>query len=165
MKCRHSRASLLEMSEIIMRRLENHMLFKSAQTVLLFHSLPDEPCTHDLILRTAATKNVILPVVVSETDLELRRFRSENLMKRGAFNIFEPTGEAFEDFSEIDLAVIPGVAFDENGNRLGRGRGYYDRLLERLKPFGVPTLGMCFDFQKLPHIPSEPHDIRVDFVL
>lgn len=105
-----------------MRRLENHMLFKSAQTVLLFHSLPDEPCTHDLILRAAATKNVILPVVVSETDLELRRFRSENLMKRGAFNIFEPTGEAFEDFSEIDLAVIPGVAFDENGNRLGRGR-------------------------------------------
>ncbi len=153
------------MSYGIMRRLEIHPLFKPAQTVLLYHSLPDEPCTHELILRTAKTKNVLLPVVVSETDLELRLFGGEDSMRQGAFNIYEPTGSAYTDYAKIDLAVIPGVAFDHCGNRLGRGKGYYDRLLEKLKPLGIPTIGVCFDFQKMPSIPAEPHDIKIDIIL
>ncbi len=165
MKRSHSPASLREMSRDIMRRLESHPLFKPAQTVLLYHSLPDEPCTHDLIVRTAKTKNVALPVVVSETELELRLFGGEGSMRQGAFSIYEPTGRAFTDYAKIDLAVIPGVAFDPCGNRLGRGKGYYDRLLAKLKPLGVPTIGVCFDFQKLPSVPAEPHDIRIDIIL
>lgn len=153
------------MSVQIMRRLENHPRFKSAQTVLLFHSLPDEPCTHQLIRSAAAEKTVLLPVVVDGETLELREYRGEHTLAGGAFGILEPGGESFTDFSRIDLAVIPGVAFDAHGNRLGRGKGYYDRLLQRLAPYKVPTLGMCFDFQKLPSVPAEPHDIAVDEVL
>lgn len=148
-----------------MRRLENHPRFKSAQTVLLFHSLPDEPCTHQLIRSAAAEKTVLLPVVVDGETLELREYRGEHTLAGGAFGILEPGGENFTNFGRIDLAVIPGVAFDAHGNRLGRGKGYYDRLLQRLAPYNVPTLGMCFDFQKLPSVPAEPHDIAVDEVL
>ncbi len=148
-----------------MRRLENHPLFRPAQTVLLYHSLPDEPYTHDMIVRTARTKNVVLPVVVNETDLELRLFKGEDFMRQGAFGIYEPSGRAFTDYTKIDLAVIPGMAFDPYGNRLGRGKGYYDRLLEKLKPLGIPIIGVCFDFQKLPSVPAEPHDIKADTVL
>ncbi len=148
-----------------MRRLESKPLFKSAQVVLLFHSLPDEPSTHELVARVSREKTVLLPVVINEDTLELREYRGESSMKSGAFEILEPQGEPFTDFARIDLAVIPGVAFDGAGNRLGRGRGYYDRLLQRLAPYGIPTIGVCFDFQKLSEIPSEAHDIRVDEVV
>ncbi len=161
-KRRYSASELLEMSKNIMRRLESKPLFKSAQVVLLFHSLPDEPCTHELVARVSWEKTVLLPVVINEDTLELREYRGENGMRSGAFEILEPQGEPFTDFARIDLAVIPGVAFDGAGNRLGRGRGYYDRLLQRLAPYGIPKIGVCFDFQRLPEIPSENHDIRVD---
>lgn len=153
------------MSENIMRRLEDNEVFKAAQTVMLFHSLPDEPCTHGLVARAAASKRVVLPVVVDGENLELREYRGDGDLRRGAFNILEPCGPAFTDFAAIDMAAIPGVAFDPPGNRLGRGKGYYDRLLERLRPWRIPTMGVCFDFQKVDNVPAMPHDIRVNSVL
>lgn len=149
-----------------MRRLEGCEPFRSAHTVLLYSSLPDEPDTHALIRRAAAAgKRVLLPVVTGETTMELREYRGEAEMRRGAFGITEPQGEPFTDYAQIDLAVIPGVAFDAHGNRLGRGRGYYDRLLAKLKDLHVATMGVCFDFQKLTNVPTEPHDIKVDCIL
>lgn len=97
--------------------------------------------------------------------MELREYRGEESMHRGAFGIMEPMGKRFTALSEISLAVIPGVAFDAKGNRLGRGRGYYDRLLPALKKSGVTTSGICFDFQILSSLPCEDHDIPVDFLI
>lgn len=149
-----------------MRRLEGSESFRSAHTVLLYSSLPDEPDTRALIRRAAAAgKRVLLPVVTGETTMELREYSGEGNMRRGAFGISEPQGEPFADYAQIDLAVIPGVAFDAQGNRLGRGRGYYDRLLAKLKALRVATVGVCFDFQKLTSVPAEPHDIKVDGIL
>ena len=70
-------------------------------------------------------------------------------------DIEEPTGEAFTDYTQIDFAIIPGVSFDKNGNRLGRGKGYYDRLLPQLHSYNV---GICFDFQVSDEIPTESFD-------
>ena len=130
--------------------------------MLLYHSLPDEVDTHAFIRRWSAQKRILLPVVKGY-DLELRLYTGDDRLTEGAFHIDEPTGTAFTDYAAIDLAVIPGVAFDRRGNRLGRGKGYYDRLLPR-----IPTaykLGLCFPFQVLNQIPAEAHDIPMDEVL
>jgi 5-formyltetrahydrofolate cyclo-ligase len=146
----------LTLSEAPLQRLEQHPRFASAHTLLLYHSLPDEVQTAEFIRKWSTRKRIILPVVVGD-DLELRVYEGETSLRKGAFNILEPTGTLFTEYEELDLAIIPGVAFDPNGNRLGRGKGYYDRLLARL-PATLYKIGICFDFQKLPNIPTEPHD-------
>ena len=150
----------------VLSALEAHPRWQAAHTVLLYHSLPDEVDTHAFIRRWSARKRILLPVVKGD-DLELRLYTGDDRLTEGAFHIDEPTGTAFTDYAAIDLAVIPGVAFDRRGNRLGRGKGYYDRLLPR-----IPTaykLGLCFPFQVLNQIlnqiPAEAHDIPMDEVL
>ena len=143
--------------------LESRPQWQAARTVLLYHSLPDEVDTHDFIRRWSRSKRILLPVVRG-TDLELRLYAGDSCLAQGAFHINEPTGEAFTDYTAIDLAVVPGVAFDRLGNRLGRGKGYYDRLLPRL-PATCPKIGLCFPCQLLDRIPSEAHDVRMDAVV
>ncbi len=159
-----------QLSDAVVNRLCQNPHWLEAHTILLYHSLPDEVGTHDLIRRAAADgKRVLLPVVVGE-DLELREYQSEECMEEGAFHIQEPTGSAVTDLSIIDLAVIPGVAFTPDGRRLGRGRGYYDRLLARLTNHASHArepylIGICWPFQLVTTIPTEPHDIGVDCVI
>lgn len=69
-----------------------------------------------------------------------------------------------EPASEVDAAIVPGVAFDERGGRLGYGGGFFDRFLESLDP-GVPVVGVCFDAQIVEEVPREPHDRAVDLVV
>lgn len=164
-KQQYGQAELAVLSEAVRRRLQSHPLYQRAAPLLLFSPLPDEPDIRGVIDEAAMTRRVLLPVVTGSESMELREYRGPERMSRGAFGILEPEGKAFTDYASIDLAVIPGVAFDAAGHRLGRGRGYYDRLLAAMAPFAVPTLGLCFDFQKLPAIPVEPHDIPVDEVL
>lgn len=164
-KREYTAEALSELSQHIMCRLESHELFQAAHIVLLYNSLPDEVNTHSFISRWYKRKTILLPAVTGPAEMELRAFTGEDGMRRGAFNIDEPQGRRFENLAAIDIAVIPGVAFDAHGNRLGRGKGYYDRMLAKLKACGVPTIGVCFDFQKLPAVPAEEHDIAVDEVL
>lgn len=128
--------------------------WKKAQTVLLYHALPDEVDT--TLLLTCTDKHILLPVVVGD-DLELREYQGETC--EGAFHIQEPVGKVFTDYEKIDLAIIPGMAFDREGHRLGRGKGYYDRLLPRLTH--AYRLGICFPFQRLDAVPCEEHDIAM----
>ncbi|MBO4801085.1 MAG: 5-formyltetrahydrofolate cyclo-ligase [Bacteroidaceae bacterium] len=152
-----------ELSRAAIERLQQTAQWQQAHTVLLYHSLPDEVCTHDLIPEAIRQgKRVLLPVVVGD-ELELREYQEGSQLAEGAFHIQEPTGTAVTDFATIDLAVIPGVAFTAGGLRLGRGRGYYDRLLSRAR---VPYLiGLCWPFQLLPDLPAEPHDVKMDEVI
>lgn len=152
-------------SAILMSLLEAHPRFKQAQTVLLFHSLPDEPNTQQLLRRHASTKRILLPAVVGETELELRNYSEEQTLKQGAFGILEATGKSFTDFAQIDLAIVPGLAFDRIGNRMGRGRGYYDRLLSSPGFQSVYKLGLCFQACFVDKLPTASHDIRMDEVL
>lgn len=172
---RHRKAgfSLVERAELsreVTDRLQQEPQWQQARTVLLYHSLPDEVGTHELIRQAAAAgKRVLLPVVVGN-DLELREYQGEGRLEEGAFHIQEPTGPAITDLSVIDLAVIPGVAFTPDGRRLGRGRGYYDRLLARLTSQAsharVPYLiGICWPFQLVEDIPTEAHDIPMHRVI
>lgn len=156
--------ALRAQSQPIIDRLLAHPRVASAATVLFYHSLPDEVYTHEAILRLAAMgKRVLLPVVVSDDALELRLYRPNNAFQSGSFGIQEPTGKAFRQVEDIDVALVPGMAFDAQGNRLGRGKGYYDRLLHQLSH--TYKIGVCFDFQKQSRVPTEPTDVRMDEVL
>lgn len=161
LKASYSLEELEDMSRIGIERLVSHPLYKNARCVLLYHSLPDEVNTHTLIAEASSEKTILLPTVVGE-ELELHEYYSTSNTHTGAFNIVESEGSLFTDYSKIDLAVIPGMAFDKDGNRLGRGKGYYDRLLPHLT---CPVIGLCFPFQLLEHIPHEAHDKAVQLVI
>ena len=75
----------------------------------------------------------------------------------------EPVGEPFTAFDQIDVALVPGMAFDAAGHRLGRGRGYYDRFLAAHPQ--LHTIGVCFPFQRVADVPSEAHDIMINEVI
>ena len=149
----------------ICRRVANSAEWKQAKTVLLYYALPDEPCLQILLdegLRLQ--KRILLPVVVGD-DLVLKEYQGTASLREGAFHILEPAGEIFPEahYDEIDLVLVPGMAFDTSGHRLGRGRGYYDRLLPRLPR--ARKLGICFPFQYLDCIPHESHDIPMDGIV
>lgn len=146
------------LSEEICRKVMATPQWQEAQTVLLYHALPDEVNT--LSILRARGKTLLLPVVIGD-DLELRVF--DGSTSEGAFHIQEPTGQLFTDYPSIDLAIIPGMAFDSEGHRLGRGKGYYDRLLPRLTL--AYRLGICFPFQLQEEVPHEEHDVRMDEVI
>lgn len=153
--------TLRSQSDEILALLENHPVFQAAQTVLLYHSLNDEVNTHSFIQKWSNRKRILLPVV-KDNDLELRVYTGPEDLKTGKFGIKEPVGVPFTDYASIDIAIIPGVAFDHKGNRLGRGKGYYDRLLPYIPAYKV---GICFPFQLIEEVPAEEFDIRMDLII
>ena len=146
------------MSADTVRVIRSHPLYQQAKSVLLYSALWDEVELNDLL---SDGKRFILPTVIGD-DLELHEWVGTNATHTGAFGITESSGPLIKDYSSIDLALIPGRAFTPDGKRLGRGKGYYDRLLPQLH---CPTLGVCFPFQLLDELPSEPHDRNVDEVI
>ena len=138
----------------------------AAHTVMLYHALPDEVATQELIeLMTAQGKQVLLPRVVNESEMTLHSYRGPADLRPGSFGIMEPAGLPFTDYGQIDIAVIPGMAFDRQGRRLGRGRGYYDRFLASLTPHSAfPKIGLCHGWQLVDHVPADDHDVPMDYV-
>jgi len=133
-------------------------------TILLYSALPDEVPTQGLMDDLVAQgKMVVLPRVVSDTDMELRRYTGQQDLQTGAYGILEPTGELFTDYDAIDVAIIPGMAFDAEGHRLGRGKGYYDRFLARVPH--LYKIGLCFSWQMVDHVPCDEHDAVMDEVI
>ncbi len=160
-KTKYSDFTLETLSQEILEKLEGLPAFQESKTVLLYHSLKDEVCTHAFIEKWSKKKTILLPVV-SGDQLELRYYTGVGDLSPGAYGIAEPTGQLVEDYTSIDLVVVPGVAFDKEGHRLGRGKGYYDKLLPR-----IPAVfaGICFPFQLIDEVPAEPFDIRMDTVI
>ena len=160
-KRRLSAAELAVMSEDICSKVLALASWQEAGTLLLYYPLPDEVDVR-LLIKDAfeSGKKVLLPVVKGD-ELELHLYEGEASLKEGTFGIMEPTGPLFapKHYGEIELAVIPGMAFDSAGHRLGRGKGYYDRLLPNLKD--AKLIGICFPFQLLEEVPAEAHDISV----
>jgi len=149
-------------SKVILEKVEQLPEFIAAKTVMLYWAMADEVQTSDFVIKWSASKRVILPCV-NGNDLDLRVFRGEEDLVMGEnFGIPEPSGELFMDYDEIDLILVPGVAFDLASNRMGRGKAYYDKLLSSLKAF---KLGVCFDFQYLQSVPTDEHDIKMDQII
>lgn len=162
-KSEYSEKQLLNYSDEILKQLSLEPIWNQAKVVLLYYSLSDEVDTHRFIEEWCKYKQIILPVVVGDV-LELRVYTGDQDLVRGAFDILEPSGDRFLDFDKIDLVVVPGVAFDRQNNRLGRGKGFYDKLLPHIS---AQKFGVCFPFQyfKSELIPSEAYDIPMDKII
>lgn len=156
----YSQEQLLEKSESILRKLELHPLFQQANRVMLYASLPDEVQTLAFIEKWQKTKTVILPTVVGDDIIPVQS-SADAAMQEGDFHILEPQNAPYT--GDFDLIVVPGMAFDRQGSRLGRGKGFYDRFLAKHPK--TPTIGLCFDFQVVEYIPKEPHDIIIGEVI
>lgn len=179
-KRQFSQDQLGELSLSAISKLRKHPKVMAAHTLLLYYSLPDEVNTHEWIDELVAEgKRVLLPVVVNDKDMVIREYTGKHDLAEGSFHIMEPIGKLFpiEKYPEIEVAIIPGMSFDDTGHRLGRGKGYYDRFLTKLRGMEenhcerkeadgteVYIIGICFGFQKLQEIPFENHDILVDEV-
>ena len=166
-KQQYTPAQLEALSDPIIARLKPRLA--EAKTVLAYYSLPDEVDTHQLVDDLVAEgKRVLLPKVVDDETMEIRRYTGRQDLTEGPLRLLEPVGEPFNDYARIDVILVPGLAFDATGHRLGRGRGYYDRFFSSLftiHPSLFTSIGVCFDFQKVPEVPTDAYDIPVDEVI
>jgi 5-formyltetrahydrofolate cyclo-ligase len=153
-------------AESICKRLMALSYWKGAQSVLLFASRPDEPDIWGLAhIALAQQKEVYLPRFVPDTgryEAALIANPAEDVVP-GKFGILEPAPLcSVADWKRLDLVLVPGLAFDWHGHRLGRGKGYYDRLLASVSG---KTCGVAFDPQLISALPVEPHDVRLNCIL
>jgi len=149
-------------NSVVFEKLEDLSVFQSAKHILCYWSLPDELETHQFVEKWYHNKNIYLPRVVGD-HVEVVPFKGIDSMQKGAFNILEPVGMPIEDLNIIDLVIVPGVAFTVDGYRMGRGGGYYDRLLPSLT--NAEKIGICYNCQMVDKIPQEEHDVKMDAVL
>ena len=147
-------------SQVVVERLETIDEFGSASRILVYNSLPDELSTFHLLGKYNKDKQLFLPRVNGDV-LEILPYDSAGI-SAGAFGIGEPVGDELVDPSSIDLVIVPAVAYDRHGNRVGRGKGYYDRLLSRMQ---AVTIGICYDCQLVDSIDTQPHDLPVNIVV
>lgn len=151
-----------ELSVLVVERLLP--LLRDAETILLYHPLPEEVDVSALLsILSGQGRTVLLPRVTGRTQMVLCRYTSEKDLAPGPFGILEPVGEPFADVAAIDVAVVPGMAFTSDGWRLGRGRGYYDRFLAAA-PY-IYKIGVCFPYQLVSEVPHDEYDIRMDTVV
>lgn len=138
--------------------------FICADTVMIYISSFKEPDTHMLLdYIFAHGKKCVVPVSDTDTfNITPSYIKSADDLKQGAYGIPEPRIINPAAISDIDIALIPGIAFDIHGNRTGFGKGYYDRFLSEFK--GV-KIGVCYDFQIQTDIPADTHDIKMDFII
>jgi 5-formyltetrahydrofolate cyclo-ligase len=150
-------------SAAIHERVLSSEPWQSARGVLLYHALPDEPDLDALIHAALADgKSVTLPrysAALGAYEAALIRNLSQDCAP-GRYGVVEPVPHCpVAGLNQLDFALVPGVAFDPAGRRLGRGKGYYDRLLERVN--GIKC-GVAFDCQVVAELPAEPHDVKLN---
>lgn len=155
-----SEAEKMSAAEEVFRHLEKSAAFLMADKILMYHSLPDELYTHNFLHKWKSRKHFYLPRV-NGVNLDILPY-DESRLELGSFHIEEPTGSDCINPREIELIIVPAVAYDRKGNRLGRGKGFYDRLLAEAK---ATKIGVGYDFQLLDEIPAEPHDVPMDMVI
>ena len=141
-------------------KLESLSEFKSAKTIMIYWSAPDELPTQTFIKKWKDEKLIILPSIKGRI-LRLKRYSSDVNMVQRALGIWEPDLKEIFD-GKVDLVIVPGVAFDSKKNRLGRGKGYYDRFFRKQKTLKI---GVGFDFQLINSVPLNTWDKRLDLIL
>ncbi len=155
---------LTEGSRLIAEQVLASEEYRSAETVFVYRSMREEPATDALIAQALADgKTVCVPLCLPETRMDAKRIAQDSEWRSGPFGILEPLPEAETvPPEEIDLAIVPCVACDARGNRLGHGAGYYDRYLTGTRCF---KMALCFDRLILGNIQTDREDVRMDAVI
>jgi len=161
LKKRLSEEKSVELSQKICDRLIKTDFFQKAGCIALYYAMDDEVRTSDLIDKWCEKKKIALPVICGE-NINFHEFKGKEFLSVSASGISEPDSTEAISPEEIDLFVVPGVAFDHECNRLGRGKGFYDKYMADVKK---PMIGICFDFQLIETIPAEKHDIKMSMII
>ena len=153
-------------SKLIEHKLFLSPVFKRAKIVMFYMSFDGEVDTTGMIKQAQKLgKKIAVPVCVRDRIMIRPAFLCDRgALRRGPYGIREPVTKELVRLSKLDVVVVPGVAFDKKGNRLGRGKGYYDRFLKRL-PSRTRAIGIAFDFQIVPVVPTFIDDMSVDRVI
>lgn len=150
----------------IRENLLNLDQFKRAKNIFIYVNMSDEVNTVELIeLILAEGKTVavpkVIPVLKAMEALEIKSFA--DLSESGAFGILEPTMDSKNISKEIDIAIVPGLAFDEEKNRLGYGGGFYDKFFSKYK--NIEKIALCYEYQIVKSTPRDEFDIKMDAII
>ena len=140
-------------SQQILDQLEQMTCFHEAKTILLYYPIQNEVDVLPLVKKFKHEKTLLFPVS-HRRGMTVHPYAGNEHMHRGKFGIPEPTTPAYD--GEIDLVIVPAVAFDAKGRRLGRGGGYYDRFIKKLTH--TILVGVGYDFQLVDEVPAARHD-------
>ena len=151
--------NLETLSAAAVKKFQGLEIFKMAKAIGAYMPLPDEVDVRPLF----QTPNKIFYIpTFDEASGNYRMAQLTTEMKKGRFGIPEPAVPVFAAEDELDLIIVPGVAFDRAGHRIGRGGGFYDRLLPQYR---AVRAGICFGFQCLETVPAQEYDIRMNWMV
>ena len=156
-------------SDLILGKLRRRSEFKKSMVLMFYIAAPDEVDTKPLLLEALREgREVVVPYIDRNTDslIPVQIRDPETDLRPGSYGILEPKRDVIcsFDLNRLDLVLVPGIAFDRWGHRLGRGKGYYDRFLKTLPPH-VKSFGLAFDFQIFKLVPTNDFDASVDRVI
>ena len=157
-----SKKDIAKKSTKIKERLLNVEQYEKSKTIMFFVSFKNEVDIHELIRQALKEKVVIIPKVTNKQIEPSVIIDFENLVE-GKLGVLEPIEAMNIAYKNIDVVLVPGIAFDLQGNRIGYGSGYYDKFLKKV-PKAI-KIGLAFDFQIVDKIPNEEHDVSVDFIV
>ena len=152
------------LSAVMQNKFLESDIYKNAKCMMLYMPLGNEADTLKIINSAFKDgKKIVLPVTNQESGIITPCYADENTeFITGGFSVSEPKNAEIADFSDIELVVVPGVAFDKKGKRIGFGKGCYDRFLNNTK---ATKVGFCYSFQLVDEIPSEMHDVSMDYII
>ncbi len=167
---RRNQANKDQLSDAIVQRFMALPEYAASQTVMFYVDVRDEVRTRQALpAAIASEKRIVIPFCV-DGELELFHLQSMEELDVGMYKILEPKAELREiaakrlEPRDLDLIMVPGVAFDKQGGRTGHGKGYYDKLLEHARA-DAPLVALAFECQMFAAIPCESHDIYMDKVV
>lgn len=147
-------------SNAVFSAIEKMDFYKKAQTILLYWSISSELPTHDYLSKWSNSgKKIFLPAIKGN-ELHVKQFIDKGNLGKGSLGISEPLSENYT--GTIDLIIVPGIAFDRQKNRMGRGKGYYDRFL---KSQNGTKIGVGYDCQLFEEIPTYWGDVKMDVII
>jgi len=167
---RRAQANKDDVSAQVVARFMALPEYAAAKTVMFYIDVRDEVRTqHALPAALATGKRIVVPFCV-DGELELFHLESMDELSTGMYKILEPRADLRDVMTkrlkpeDLDLIMVPGVAFDRQGGRTGHGKGYYDKLLQHARP-DCPLVALAFECQMFPEIPVQSHDIYMDKVV
>ena len=167
---RKAQADKEGVSGVIVDRFINLPEYAAAKTVMFYVDVRDEVRTRQALPEAIqGNKRIVIPYCV-DGELELFHLESMDELEIGMYKILEPKAELRTvdakrlQPEDLDLVMVPGVAFDRQGGRTGHGKGYYDKLLEHARA-AAPLIALAFECQMFPEIPCGSHDIYMDKVV
>ena len=162
-----SPAEAEEKSRIIEKILMDQKEFSDAEKIFIYFSVRNEANTLDIIEKSLSMgKIVALPVVRNGNEMDFFRIESLSSLKKNSMGIPEPPEESEMVLPDSNtLVIVPGTVFDRHKNRIGMGKGFYDRYFSKYSDIDLRKTGICYDFQIVDQLPCEIHDVPLDKII